>query len=106
MLRYVLKNRKTGTVYMVVCFTLFLKEDVNKDGSLKEGVDPYKGKPPRELERKAAEEAAKKEEEDDEDDDDDEDDSDDDDFASAKGGSVKDATNGAKKDETGADDVD
>lgn len=106
MLRYVLKNRKTGTVYMVVCFTLFLKEDVNEDGSLKEGVDPYKGKPPGELERKAAKEAAKKEEEDDEDDDDDEDDSDDDDFASAKGSSVKDATNGAKKDETSADDVD
>ena len=101
MLRYVLKNRKTGTVYMVVCFTLFLKEDVNEDGSLKEGVNPYKGKPPRELERKAAEEAAKKEEDDEE-----EDDSDDDDFASAKGGSVKDATNGAKKDETSADDVD
>lgn len=105
MLRYVLKNRRTGTVYMVVCFTLFLKEDVNEDGSLKEGVDPYKGKPPREIERKAAEQAAKKEE-DDEEDDDDEDDSEDDDFASAKGGSVKDATNGAKNDETSSDDVD
>ena len=84
----------------VVCFTLFLKEDVNEDGSLKEGVDPYKGKPPRELERKAAEKAAKKEE------DNDEDDSDDDDFASAMGGSSGNATNGAKKDETSADDVD
>lgn len=101
MLRYVLKNRKTGTVYMVVCFTLFLKEDVNEDGSLKEGVDPYKGKPPRELEKQRAEAAAQKD-----DDEDDEDDSDDDEFSSAKGGSVKDATNSAKKDETSADDVD
>lgn len=106
MLRYVLKNRKTGTVYMVVCFTLFLKEDVNEDGSLKEGVDPYKGKPPRELERKAAEKAMKKEEEDGGEEEDDDDDSDDDDFASAKGSSIKNATNGAKKDETSADDVD
>jgi hypothetical protein len=37
-LRYVLKNRKTGTVYLVVLFTLYLKEDVNEDGSIKEGV--------------------------------------------------------------------
>ena len=101
-LRYVLKNRKTGTVYMVVCFTLFLKEDVNEDGSLKEGVDPYKGKPPRELERQRAEAAAMEEDDGDEDEEDDSDD----DFASAKGGSVKDAINGAKKDETSADDVD
>lgn len=34
-LRYVLKNRKTDTVYLVVLFTLFLKEDVNEDGSIK-----------------------------------------------------------------------
>jgi hypothetical protein len=37
-LRYVLKNRKTDTVYLVVLFTLYLKEDVNEDGSIKEGV--------------------------------------------------------------------
>jgi hypothetical protein len=34
----VLKNRKTKTVYLVVLFTLYLKEDVNEDGSIKEGV--------------------------------------------------------------------
>ncbi|KAK7220024.1 hypothetical protein V2G26_008027 [Clonostachys chloroleuca] len=38
-LRYVLRNRATGEVYMTVCFTLHLKEDVNEDGTLKEGVD-------------------------------------------------------------------
>jgi len=48
-LRYVLKNRKTGTVYLVVLFTLFLKEDVNEDGSIKEGVEGGKllGAPPK-----------------------------------------------------------
>lgn len=100
MLRYVLKNRKTGTVYMVVCFTLFLKEDVNEDGSLKEGVNPYKGKPPRDLEKKSDED------EDEDEDDDEEGSDDDDDFESAKGGSVKE-TNGVKTDDdTSADDVD
>ena len=34
-LRYVLRNRSTGQVYLVVLFTLYLKEDVNEDGSLK-----------------------------------------------------------------------
>ncbi|KAK1752976.1 DUF1769-domain-containing protein [Echria macrotheca] len=34
-LRYVLRNRATGQVYLVVLFTLYLKEDVNEDGSLK-----------------------------------------------------------------------
>ncbi|KAM7191713.1 Protein of unknown function (DUF1769) domain containing protein [Naviculisporaceae sp. PSN 640] len=34
-LRYVLRNRSTGQVYLVVLFTLHLKEDVNEDGSLK-----------------------------------------------------------------------
>jgi len=34
-LRYVLRNRATGQVYLVVHFTLYLKEDVNEDGSLK-----------------------------------------------------------------------
>ena len=37
-LRYVLKNRATDTVYLVVLFTLYLKEDVNEDGTIKEGV--------------------------------------------------------------------
>ena len=34
-LRYVLRNRATEEVYLVVLFTLYLKEDVNEDGSLK-----------------------------------------------------------------------
>ncbi|KAK4159426.1 hypothetical protein QBC43DRAFT_272458 [Cladorrhinum sp. PSN259] len=34
-LRYVLRNRKTGQVYLVVLFTLHLAEDINEDGSLK-----------------------------------------------------------------------
>lgn len=34
-LRYVLRNRTTGDTYLVVVFSLFLKEDVNEDGSLK-----------------------------------------------------------------------
>ncbi|KAL2024914.1 hypothetical protein VTK56DRAFT_3613 [Thermocarpiscus australiensis] len=34
-LRYVLRNRSTGQVYLVVLFTLHLAEDVNEDGSLK-----------------------------------------------------------------------
>ncbi|KAI9896320.1 hypothetical protein N3K66_008492 [Trichothecium roseum] len=38
-LRYVLRNKSTGAVYLVVMFTLYLKEDVNEDGTIKEGVD-------------------------------------------------------------------
>ncbi|KAK4176584.1 hypothetical protein QBC36DRAFT_352035 [Triangularia setosa] len=34
-LRYVLRNKKTKQVYLVVLFTLHLKEDVNEDGGLK-----------------------------------------------------------------------
>lgn len=34
-----LKNRATGDVLFVVLFTLYLKEDVNEDGSIKEGVE-------------------------------------------------------------------
>ncbi|KAK4187484.1 hypothetical protein QBC35DRAFT_233160 [Podospora australis] len=34
-LRYVLRNRSTGEVYLVVLFTLHLAEDINEDGSLK-----------------------------------------------------------------------
>ncbi|KAK7984367.1 hypothetical protein PG989_011769 [Apiospora arundinis] len=34
-LRYVLRNKSTGETYLVVLFTLYLKEDVNEDGSLK-----------------------------------------------------------------------
>lgn len=34
-LRYVLRNRATSDVLLVVVFTLYLKEDVNEDGTLK-----------------------------------------------------------------------
>lgn len=30
-----LRNRTTGDTYLVILFTLYLKEDVNEDGSLK-----------------------------------------------------------------------
>lgn len=33
-----LKNRATDTVYFVVVFTLYLRDDVDKDGNIKEGV--------------------------------------------------------------------
>jgi hypothetical protein len=39
----VLKNRATDKVLFVVLFTLYLKDDVNEDGTLKEGVEG--GKP-------------------------------------------------------------
>lgn len=42
-LRYVLKNRRTGNVLFVVLFTLYLKEDVGEDGTVREGVEG--GKP-------------------------------------------------------------
>ncbi|KAK6077021.1 hypothetical protein SCUP515_05204 [Seiridium cupressi] len=34
-LRYVLRNKSTNDTYLVVIFNLYLKEDVNEDGSLK-----------------------------------------------------------------------
>jgi hypothetical protein len=37
-LRYVLKNRATNKVLFVVLFTLYLKEDVDENGNIKEGV--------------------------------------------------------------------
>ncbi|KAL8365359.1 hypothetical protein RB595_004251 [Gaeumannomyces hyphopodioides] len=37
-LRYVLRNRKTGDLYLAVTFSLYLKGDVNDDGSLKPGT--------------------------------------------------------------------
>lgn len=36
--RYVLRNKSTGTVYLVILFTIYRKEDVNEDGSLKPGA--------------------------------------------------------------------
>ncbi|CEJ88450.1 hypothetical protein VHEMI04726 [[Torrubiella] hemipterigena] len=37
--RYVLRNKSTEEVYMVIVFTLFLKEDINENGSIKEGAE-------------------------------------------------------------------
>ncbi|KAK1830130.1 DUF1769-domain-containing protein [Podospora conica] len=37
-LRYVLRNKATGMVYLVVLFTIYRKEDVNEDGTLKPGA--------------------------------------------------------------------
>lgn len=34
-LRYVLRNRATNQVYLVILFALYRKEDVNEDGSIK-----------------------------------------------------------------------
>ncbi|KAI0595529.1 hypothetical protein F4775DRAFT_568697 [Biscogniauxia sp. FL1348] len=34
-LRYVLRNRSTGDTYLVVVFTLYLREDIDEDGELK-----------------------------------------------------------------------
>lgn len=38
-LRYVLKNRKTNKVLLVVLFTLYLNDDIDEDGNLKPGVE-------------------------------------------------------------------
>ncbi|CZS97603.1 uncharacterized protein RAG0_06593 [Rhynchosporium agropyri] len=46
-LRYTLKNRATDQVLFVVLFTLYLKEDVDEDGNVKDGVEggkPFEGK--------------------------------------------------------------
>ncbi|PNY23092.1 Uncharacterized protein TCAP_06957 [Tolypocladium capitatum] len=37
-LRYVLRNRETSEVYLVVVIKLYLKDDVNEDGTLKQGA--------------------------------------------------------------------
>ncbi|WYZ43815.1 hypothetical protein EsH8_VII_000251 [Colletotrichum jinshuiense] len=41
-LRYVLRNRTSGDVYLVVLFTLYLADDINEDGSLKVGAEGAK----------------------------------------------------------------
>ncbi|KAM3513491.1 hypothetical protein MY11210_002879 [Beauveria gryllotalpidicola] len=45
-LRYVLRNKTTGDVYLVVVFSLFLREHLNEDGTLKEGAQQYTASPP------------------------------------------------------------
>ncbi|UNI24829.1 hypothetical protein JDV02_010545 [Purpureocillium takamizusanense] len=37
-LRYVLRNKSTGEVYLVVVFTIYLKEDVAEDGTIRQGA--------------------------------------------------------------------
>lgn len=44
-LRYVLRNKKTEDVYLVVVFTVYPKEEVNEDGTLKEGAGKSFEKP-------------------------------------------------------------
>ena len=54
-LRYVLRNRTTKQVYLVVLFTLYLREDVNEDGSLKpEAARAYTTHAPAAIEEQAA----------------------------------------------------
>ncbi|KAF4120393.1 Protein of unknown function (DUF1769) [Geosmithia morbida] len=38
-LRYVLRNRATGDVYLAICFSLHLSEDVAEDGTIEETID-------------------------------------------------------------------
>ncbi|CVL06030.1 uncharacterized protein FMAN_03983 [Fusarium mangiferae] len=43
-LRYVLRNKETGEPYLVILFSLYHKDYVNEDGSLKDGAqDSFKG---------------------------------------------------------------
>lgn len=54
-LRYVLRNRTTKQVYLVVLFTLYLREDVNEDGTLKpEAARAYTTHSPAAVEDQAA----------------------------------------------------
>jgi spore germination cell wall hydrolase CwlJ-like protein len=54
-LRYVLRNRTTKQVYLVVLFTLYLREDVNEDGTLKpEAARAYTTHAPAAMEEQAA----------------------------------------------------
>ena len=82
-----------------MCFTLYLKEDVKEDGSLKEGVEMYKGKPPGGYRNKAIEENADY-------DDDDEEESDDEEEAEKPAAAAKSAGEGKGNAATSADDVD
>lgn len=37
-----LRNKTSGAVYLVVVFSLFLREDVGEDGKLKEGAQQHR----------------------------------------------------------------
>ena len=56
-LRYTLKNRATGKVLLVILFTLYLKEDVDENGNVKDGVQG--GIPFDKMEQQKAEEHRK-----------------------------------------------
>lgn len=50
-----LRNKTTKQVYLVVLFTLYLKEDVNEDGSLKpEAAQAYTSQTPAALDGEAS----------------------------------------------------
>lgn len=38
-LRYVLRNKTTGDVYLAVCFTIHRKEDVDEEGNVREDAE-------------------------------------------------------------------
>ena len=38
-LRYVLRNKTTGDVYLAVCFTIHLREDVDEEGNVREDAE-------------------------------------------------------------------
>lgn len=68
-----LKNRATNKVLFVVCFTLYLKEDIDADGNVKPGV--VGGIPFDKMDKELAEKhQRKKNGEDEEDEDEDEED--------------------------------
>lgn len=39
-LRYVLRNKTTGDVYLALCFTIHPEQDVDEDGNIKEEAAP------------------------------------------------------------------
>lgn len=53
-LRYVLRHKSTGQIFLTILFTLYLKEDVNEDGTLKpEASRAYSPKAPVAVEDQA-----------------------------------------------------
>lgn len=53
-LRYVLRSKSTGQVFLTILFTLYLKEDVNEDGTLKpEASRAYTAHAPATVEEQA-----------------------------------------------------
>ncbi|KAH8816492.1 hypothetical protein F5884DRAFT_725640 [Xylogone sp. PMI_703] len=108
-LRYVLKNKATNEVLLVVLFTLYLKEDIDEEGNIKPGVvggKPFKGTA---KGYGSDEDEEEDEDADDEDDDEDADDEDDDeeDSESGEDDNVEKRKNGVLNGaDTSADDID